>query len=67
MEMEQIHEYGVIMALLFSKFASPISPKREHNGKHRLLDDLTKIKTHVNDNYINKNQPVSTLAEAANI
>ena len=64
-ELAQMHKYGIITVLPFSKYASPISAKRKPNGKSRLLVDLRKIKSVIADDYTNNNHPVSTLSDAA--
>ena len=64
-ELALMHKYGFITVLLFSKYASPIIAQRKHNGKLRLLVDLSKINTLIADDYTNKNHPVSTLSDAA--
>ena len=64
-ELALLHKYGIITTLPFSKYASPIFAKRKPNGKLRLLVDLRKINTLIADDYINNNQPVSTLTDAA--
>ena len=60
-----LHKYGIIMTLLCSKYASPIFAQRKPNGKLRPLVDLRKINTLIADDYINNNQPISTLTDAA--
>ena len=59
------HKYGTITVLSFSKYASPIFAQRKPNGKLRLLVDLRKINTLIEDDYTNNNHPVSTLSDAA--
>ena len=41
-ELALMHRYGIIRALLFSKYASPIVAQRKANGRLRLLVDLGK-------------------------
>ena len=60
-----LHKYGIITTLPFSKHASPIFAQRKPNGKLRLLVDLRKINTLIEDDYINNNHAVSTLTDAA--
>ena len=64
-ELALLHKYGIITALPFSKYASPIFAQRQPNGKLRLLVDLRKTNTLIADDYINNNHPVSTLTDAA--
>ena len=64
-ELALLHKYGIITTLPFSKYASPIFAQRKANGKLRLLLDLRKINTLIEDDYINNNHPVSTLTDAA--
>ena len=64
-ELALLHKYGIIITLRFSKYASPIFAQRKPNGELRLLVDLRKINTLIADDYINNNQPVSTLTDAA--
>ena len=64
-ELLLMHRYGIITTLPFSKYASPISLQRKPNGKFCLLVDLRKINALISDDYINHNQPVSTLSDAA--
>ena len=64
-ELALLHKYGIITTLPFSKYASPIFAQRKPNGKLRLLFDLRKINTLIADDYINNNNPVSTLTDAA--
>ena len=63
--MALLHKYGIITTLPFSKYASPIFAQKKPNGKLRLLVDLRKIINLISDDYINNNQPVSTLTDAA--
>ena len=58
-------KYGIIIVLLFSKYASPTFAQRKPNGKLRLLVDLRKINSLIADDYTNNNHPVSTLSDAA--
>ena len=60
-----MHKYGIITLLPFSKYASLIIAQRKPNGKLRLLVDLRKVNTLIADDYINNNDPVSTLSDAA--
>ena len=64
-ELALMHKYGILTVLPFSKYASPIFPKRKPNGKLRLLVDLRKINCLIADDYSNNNHPVSTLSDAA--
>ena len=64
-ELVLLHKYGIITTLPFSKNASPIFAQKKPNGKPRLLVDLRKIKRLIVDDYINNNNPVSTLTDAA--
>ena len=64
-ELAIMHEYGIITALPFSKYASPIFAQRKPNAKLRLLVDLRKINSLIADDYTNNNHPVSTLPDAA--
>ena len=64
-ELALLHKYGIIRALPFSKYASPIFAQGKPNGKLRLLADLRKINTLIADDYINNNHPVSALTDAA--
>ena len=64
-ELVLLDKYGIITILPFSKYASSIFAQRKPHGKLRLLVDLRKINNLMSDDYINKNQPVSTLVDAA--
>ena len=64
-ELALMHRYVIITTLPFSKYASPIFAQRKPNGKLRLLVDLRKINALILDDYINNNQPISTLSDAA--
>ena len=64
-ELALLHKYGINTTLPFSKYASPIFALRKPDGKLRLLVDLRKISTLIADDYINNNNPVSTLTDAA--
>ena len=64
-ELALMHKYEIITVLPFSKYASPIFPRRTPNGKLRLLVDLRKINSLIADDYTNNNHPVSTLSDAA--
>ena len=64
-ELAPMHKYGIITVLPFSKYASPIFAERKPNGKLRLLVDLRKINSLIEDDYTNNNHPGSTLSHAA--
>ena len=64
-ELALLHNYGIITTLPFSEYARPISAQRKPNGKLRRLVDLRKISTLIADDFINNNQPLSTLTDAA--
>ena len=64
-ELALMHKYGIITVLPFSKYATPIFAQRKPNGKLRLLVDLNKINTLIVDDSTYKNNPVSTLSDAA--
>ena len=64
-ELAFLHKYGIITALPFSNYSSPIFAQRKPNGKLRLLVDLRKINALIADDYINNNHPFSTLTDAA--
>ena len=64
-ELALLHKHGIITTLPFSKYASPIFAQRKPNEKIRLLVKLRKINTLIADDYINNNNPVSTLTDAA--
>ena len=64
-ELALMHKYGIITALPFSKYASPLFAQRKPNGKLRLLVDLRKINTLIADDYTNSSHPVSTLSDTA--
>ena len=64
-ELALLHKYGIIRTLPYSKYASPIFAQRKPKEKLRLLFDLRKINNFISDNYIIKNHPISTLADAA--
>ena len=59
-----MHYFGIITTLLpFSKYASPNIAHRKPNGRLRLLVDLRKINNLISVDYINNNEPVSTLTD----
>ena len=58
-------KHGIITALPFSKYASPIFAQRKPNGKLRPLVDLKIIKSLIADVYNKNNLPVSTFLDAA--
>ena len=64
-ELALMHKYRIITVLPFSKYASPIFAQRKPNGKLRLLVDLRKINSLIEDDYTNNIHPVSTLSDAA--
>ena len=64
-ELVLMHKYGIITVLPFSKYASPISARRNPHWKLRLLVDLRKINSLIADDYTNNNHPVSTLSDVA--
>ena len=64
-ELALMHRYGITTTLPFSKYASLIFARSKPNGKLRLLVDLRKINAIISDDYINNNQPISTLSDAA--
>ena len=64
-ELALLHKYGIITTLFFSKYASPFFAQRKPNVRLRLLADLRKINNLLTEDYINNNQPVSTLSDAA--
>ena len=64
-ELALLHKYGIITTLPFSKYASPIFAQRKPNGRLRLFVDLRKINNFITEDYVNNNQPVSTLSDAA--
>ena len=64
-EFALLHKYGIITTLPFSKYASPIFAQRKPNGRLRLLVDLRKINNLITEDYVNNNNPVSTLSDAA--
>ena len=64
-EFALIHRYGIITALPFSEYASPIFAQRKPKGRLRLLVDLGKINNLITELYTNNNHPVSTLSDAA--
>ena len=55
------------MVLPFSKYASSIIAEREPIGNLRLLVDRRNINSLIADDYTNKNHPVSTLSDAAQL
>ena len=59
-----MYKHGIITALLFSKYASPIFAQNKPKDKLRLLVDLRKINTLIADDYTSNNHPVSTLSDA---
>ena len=64
-ELAMLHKNGIITTSPFSKYASPIFVQKKPNGKLRLLVDLKKINNLISDDYINNNQPISTIVDAA--
>ena len=64
-ELALLHKYGIVTALPFSKYASPIFAQRKPNGRLRLLVDLRKINNLITEDYTNNNHPVRTLSDAA--
>ena len=64
-ELAQMHKYGIVTVLPFSKYASPKFAQRKPNEKLRFLVDLRKINSLIADDYTNNNHPVSTLSDAA--
>ena len=57
--------FEIITTLPFSKHAGPIFAQRKPNGRLRLLVDLRMNNNLISDDYINKNDPVCTLTDAA--
>ena len=66
-ELSLTHKYGIFSTLISSQYASPIFAQRKSNGKLRLLVDLRKVTKIIADDYMNNNQPVSTLSDAAHL
>ena len=64
-ELALLHRYGIITKLPFSKYASPIFVQKKSNGKLRPLVNLRKINKMISDDFINNNNFVSTLTDAA--
>ena len=64
-ELVLMHKYGIITVLPFSKYESPKFAQRKPSGKLRVLVHLRKINSLIADDYINNNNPVSTLSDAA--
>ena len=64
-ELALMRKYGIITALPFSKYASPIFAQRKPNGKLGLLVDLRKINSLIADDYFKSIHQVSTLSDAA--
>ena len=64
-ELALMHNYGIITVLPFFNYASHIFPQRKPNGKLRLLVDLRKISTPIEDDHTNNIHPVGTLLDAA--
>ena len=64
-ELAFLHKYGIFTTLPFNKYASPIFAQQKPIGKHRLLVDLKKINSLISDDFINNNQPINTLVDAA--
>ena len=64
-ELALMHKNGFITVLLFSKYANPIFLQRKPNRKLRLLVELRKINSLLEDDYTNNNPPVSTFSDAA--
>ena len=64
-ELTLMHKYGIITALPFSKYASPIFAQRNPNGNLRLPVEHRKINSLVADDFTKNNHPVSTLSDAA--
>ena len=48
-ELALLHKHGIITALPFSKYASPIFAQKKPNGKLRLLVDIEKINNLISD------------------
>ena len=64
-ELALMQEYGIITTKPYSKYSSPIFAQRKPNGKLRILVDLRKIKHLLKNDYNQHNQPVTTMADAA--
>ena len=64
-ELAILHKYGIITTLPFSNYVSPIFEQREPNRRLKLFVDLRQINNLITEDYINNNQPVSTLSDAA--
>ena len=56
--------FGIIAVLPFSNYAIPVFPQRKRNGKMRLLVDLRKINSLIEDDCTDNNHPVSILSDA---
>ena len=64
-ELALLPKFGIITTLPFANYASPIFAQKKSKEKQRLLVDLRKINNLISDDYINNNQAVSTLSDAA--
>ena len=64
-ELSSLHKHGIITTLPFSKNASRIFAQRKPKSKLGLLLDLRKTNNLISGDYINKNNPVSTLTDSA--
>ena len=64
-ELALMQEYGIITTLPYSKYSSPIFAQRKPNGKLRILVDLRRINHLLKNDYNQHNQPVTTMADAA--
>ena len=64
-QLDLMHNNGIITVQPFSKYASPIFAQRKPNGNLRLLVDLQKISSLIADDYTNNNHPICNLSDAA--
>ena len=58
-------KYGLITALSFSRDSSPIYAQRKPNRKLRVLVGPKRINQLIKHDYIERNQPFTTIADAA--
>ena len=60
-----IQKYGIITTLSYRNYFSPIFAQRKQNGKLRILVDLRRINHLLKNDYSMHNNPVTTIADAA--
>ena len=61
-----MHYYGLITTLPQSKYSSPLFAHKKESGRLRLLIDLRRVNHLLKNDYLNANEPFSSMTDATN-